>query len=356
MTKRTDRRRDAIRVVHMLADPSARTGRAVDNPYAVLLVDSLPAARIRSRYFRWRGLLVDGFDVLHVHWPEVSLHHPTRGGRAVKAILFAAFLTRVRLQRKAVVRTVHNLQPHEPTGQIQARLIGHLDRLTTLWIVLNPATPTPDQTRTVLIPHGHYRTWYRERSDVPTVAGRLLSFGMIRPYKGIEELIVAFRGVPTEAFGLRVVGEPRDTATAERLAELAGADTRIGLELRFVDDDALIAEIMAAEIVVLPYRALHNSGAALLALSYGKPVIVPSNDATEQLAQEFGREWVATYPDELDAARLDGMIASVRSSRRDAAGPDMSRREWGPIGLLHADAYEAACQLTGGRRRTEPVS
>lgn len=342
----TDERSRPLRVLQLLADP----GQRVENPYTSLLVGSLPAERVQTSYFSWRRILTERFDVLHVHWPELSLRHPRRLGRTVKSVLFAAFLLRVRLQRKAVVRTVHNVRPHESGTRTEGRLLSRLERLTTLWVILNPTSPTPDPGRTVLIPHGHYRGWYTPRAGVGSVPGRLLNFGMIRPYKGTEELIAAFRQAAAEAdLSLHVVGEPSDAETASRITAIAGSDPRVQLDLRFASEQELADEIAAAEVVVLPYRAMHNSGAALLALSLDRPVIVPSSDATELLVEEFGPEWVTTYPGTLDAPRLLGLLERARSARRPSAGPDLSRREWAALALLLVDAYEQAVLLA--RRR-----
>ena len=45
---------------------------------------------------------------------------------------------------------------------------------------------------TTTILHGHYREWYGP-SNAPSVPGRLLCFGLLRPYKGVESLLAAFR-------------------------------------------------------------------------------------------------------------------------------------------------------------------
>ena len=342
----TEQHARPIRVLQLLADPD-RTGRPVENPYTTLLIESLPADRIHTRYFRWRGVLGERFDVLHVHWPENSLRHPRPLGRAVKAALFALFLARIALQRKAVVRTLHNVEPHERGSGVERRLLRRLDALTTLWITLNETTPTPDPSRTVLIPHGHYREWYRPDAAARPVPGRLLNIGMIRPYKGTEELVTAFRGIdPDAGLSLHIVGAPEHRSTAETLAVLAGADPRVRLDLRFVDDQTLADEVAEAEIVVLPYRVMHNSGAALLALSLDRPVIVPSSPATALLAAEVGEGWVTRFDGRLDAPALSALVEQVRSSPRSAR-PDLSARDWSALAGQLVAAYETALRLTG---------
>jgi beta-1,4-mannosyltransferase len=346
----TDRPPAPLRVLQLLADPARQGDRPVDNPYTSLLIGSLPAARVHTSYFRWGRILTERFDVLHVHWPENSLRHPRRIARAVKTLLFALFLLRLRLQGKAVVRTVHNVQPHESGTRAERRLLARLESMTTLWIILNEKTATPDAGRTVLVPHGHYRDWYTPSASARQVPGRLLNFGMIRRYKGTEELITSFRGTEAASgLSLHVVGAPPDAATAERLAALADGDPRIRLDLRFVAEQELADEIAEAELVVLPYRAMHNSGAALLALSLDRPVIVPSSEATELLVEEFGTEWVTTYAGELDAAALLRLVERARSAHSGAGAVDLSRREWPALATLLVDAYEKAHRLARSR-------
>lgn len=337
-----------LRVLQLLADPQ-RSDRPVENPYTALLIDSLPPERVQTAYFRWARILTERFDVLHVHWPENSLRHTRPLARLVKTGLFALFLARVRLQRTAVVRTLHNVRPHEEGSRAERRLLRRLDALTTLWIVLNETTPTPDSGRTVLIPHGHYREWYTPDAAIAPVAGRLLNFGMIRRYKGTEDLVSAFRAIDdASGLSLRVVGSAEDPAMAARLRALAADDPRITLDLRFVDDQTLADEVSASELVVLPYRAMHNSGAALMALSLDRPVIVPSSAATELLADEAGPGWVTTFDGPLDSEALTALIVRARSAGR-AGRPDLSARDWTALGSQLVDAYERAVQLAARR-------
>ncbi|MFH8252158.1 glycosyltransferase [Microbacterium sp. B2969] len=354
MTKKSDGQARPIRVLQLLADPQRHGDRPIDNPYSSLLVLSLPHDRVRTSYFRWARIFTERFDVLHVHWPENSLRHARVFERIVKNALFALFLVRIRLQRKPVVRTVHNVQPHEDGSWVERLLLERLERLTTLWIILNEKTPTPDPSRTVLVPHGHYRDWYTPVASAVPVAGRLLNFGRIRGYKGTPELLHAFIEADDAELSLHILGRPDDDATGARVGELAAFDSRIHVDLRFVSDQELADAIASAEVVVLPYLAMHNSGAALLALSLGRPVVVPSSPTTELLVDEFGPGWVHTYAGPLDAPTLLELVRLSRSADRDPDGPDLSRREWTAIGDLLVDAYERAVSQPR-RVRREPA-
>jgi hypothetical protein len=115
----------------------------------------------------------------------------------------------------------------------------------------------------------------------------------------------------------------------------------VSLDLRFIDDGELAREVGRAQLVVLPYAEMHNSGAALLALSLRRPVLVPDNEVNRALAHEVGARWVQTYAGELTAARLRQAIAATTGL--DAGdGPDLSGRGWTDAGARHRAVYEAA--------------
>jgi beta-1,4-mannosyltransferase len=305
---------------------------------------------VTTRYFRWKGILRDRFDVLHVHWPEQIIRHRKAPVAFLKSLVFLLFLTRIRVQRKAIVRTVHNLRPHEEGTRLERFVLRRLERATTLWIVLNDATPTPSPGTTVTIEHGHYRDWYEEPSKLDTVRGRVLAFGMIRAYKGMDDLVRAFREVDDSALSLHICGRPDSDETTRVLTDLAGDDGRILLNLAFVPDETLASEIAAAEVVVLPYREVHNSGVALLALSMNRPVVVRRSASTELLAEEFGAEWVHLFDGDLSGSTISSALSKLRAAPREER-VDMTTRDWTLLSQQLAQAYERAVLLAEGARR-----
>ncbi len=266
-------------------------------------------------YFSWRTALTGRYDVFHVHWPENLVRRPARLSRVACRLAMLALLAVLRLRRVAVVRTLHNTRPHEAPGRTEAFLLGRLAALTSQWIRLNPLTPTPDPARTATIAHGHYRSWFAARPRARTVPGRLLYFGLVRAYKGVEDLLAAFAGLADARAELRIVGAAAAAGLGEAVTAATRADPRVSARLEYVDDDTLSAEVGAAELVVLPYRDMHNSGAALLALSLDRPVLVPASDVTRALAQEVGPAWVLLYEGTITPATLAEALGRLRASR-----------------------------------------
>ena len=291
------------------------------------------------------------WDVLHVHWPEVIFRRGSAAKSAAGMAVFFLLLLRARLTGRAVVRTIHNLQPHEDADPLGRALLRLCDRMTTLWIRLNPVTEPPGSGPVTTILHGHYRDWFAAHGKRAPISGRLLFFGQVRPYKGISELIAVFTGTPGDALTLAVVGQPNSAPYRDELAA-AAHDPRISLRLEFVSDEELATEVSSAELVVLPYLEMHNSGALLLALSLGRPVLVPESPVTAALAAEVGALWVQRFNGSLTTQRIQDALAAVTNSAafEGIGEPDLTLRDWPRIADLHLEAYEEARRLSRGGR------
>lgn len=336
---RLERHPAADRLVVLQSVPELRP---TTNPYLVQLIAVLRDSGAEVHPFSWWFALFGRYDVLHVHWPENLARGRRRLAIVIRQVGLLALLLRLRLTRTPLVRTIHNPVRHEQASRREAWLLQLVDRATAYAITLNRHTVAP-AGRSTTIPHGHYRDVYAGYPAAPSVPGRLAYVGLVRAYKGVEDLVSAFRGLTDPALSLTVSGQPRTAALATELARRAGDDDRITLDLAYLPDERLVARVRAAELVVLPYRALHNSGVALAALSLDRPVLVPANPVTEDLAAEVGPGWVHTYHGELTADVLRQAVADLHRAPRTLT-PDLSGRTWADAGARHLTAYRAARQ------------
>lgn len=160
----------------------------------------------------------------------------------------------------------------------------------------------------VVVPHGPYTT----RSD-PTPAERsarssetctLLYFGVIRPFKGVEDLVRAFDRLPeleAAKYRLMVVGETWEGHTLPgELIERSRYRNRIKFVNRYVTDDEVTGFFAAADAVVLPYHRSSASGPLHLAMSAGLPVVVTRVGGLTEAAQDY-RGVVFVPPHDVDA-------------------------------------------------------
>lgn len=336
-----------IRVLQSFPEP-----RPTTNPYLVQLLASLPDD-VDVLTFSWRNALVARWDVFHVHWPEILVRGRTRPRAVVRQMLSLLLLARIRLTRRALVRTMHNLRPHEPPPRPARWILALFDRWTTQTIDLTTVTVGALDGPATVIPHGDYTGWFAGHDPVDQVPGRMVFVGIIRPYKRVPDLLAAFSAMRDPDLSLRVVGRPGTPDLAAQIRAAAAGDGRIELALGHADDRQLVDEVTGAEVVVLPYRDMVNSGAALLALSLNRPVIVPESATTIELAREVGPGWVVMVGSDLTAQTLADALGRLRAQAGSrTAKPDLERRGWSRIGAQHAQVYRAAlAQARVGRLR-----
>lgn len=337
MTRQADGGRPAagdrpISVLQSVRGPSATT-----NPYVVQLVDAL-RPDLDVKYFTWRGGLLGRYDLFHVHWPEVMVRRASIIARLAARVRFALLMLRLTALRTPVVRTVHNPGPHEPGDLVERILLGWCDRLTVHRVLLTSTTPVAPGHPSTVIAHGDYRAWFARYPPAARQPGTLLHFGLIRPYKGVDALLTAFRQLPDPQARLRVIGRPATPDLARLVTDAVRRDRRVSTTLEHVDDAALVREIGAAQLVVLPYQVLVNSGALLLALSLGRPALVPSTPSTDQLAEEVGTGWVLRY-DPATGLTADVLGRALQASAGVQGSPDLSLRGWPRSAALHAQVY-----------------
>lgn len=317
--------------------------RSTTNPYIHMLDAALAGTSgLEHVRFSRRLALLGRYDALHFHWPETLFGGSTRPRALARRAFALALRLRLSLTRAAVIRTVHNVEPHAGSSPWERRYLAWLDRRTDHRIVLNAHTPLEPGTPATLIPHGHYRDWFAAVPRVDPIPGALGFVGLIRPYKGVEELLDVFSATAGTApeLSLRVAGQPASDALAGDLRARALADPRVELDLRYLSEDDFATAILRCSGLVLPYRHMHNSGAVLAALSLDRPVLVPKSEVNAALAREVGPGWISTFEGPLTAREL--LTFAAATARAPAAPPDLSARGWREVGARHRAVFEHA--------------
>jgi glycosyltransferase involved in cell wall biosynthesis len=120
---------------------------------------------------------------------------------------------------------------------------------------------------------------------------RLLYLGLVRPFKGVEDLVEAFSGLArsdAERLRLTIVGETWEgwTAPAEAIARSRHADLIERVD-RYVTDAELAAYFAKADAVVLPYHRSSASGPLQIAMSAGLPVVVTSVGGLVEAVRDY---------------------------------------------------------------------
>ncbi|HET8955991.1 MAG TPA: glycosyltransferase family 4 protein [Solirubrobacterales bacterium] len=205
-----------------------------------------------------------------------------------------------------------------------------------------------DPARVRVIPHGAFDYLTRlpeEKPLPPELEGAegpvILSFGLLRPYKGIENLIDAYGRVAETGAELWIVGNPRmDVEQLRRRASEAGG--RVRTVTRFVDDAEIPAIFRRADLVVLPYLDAEHSGVLYTGLAFGKPLVLSAVGGFPEVAATGAARLVPPGDTAALAAALDELLGDeparaelAVAAARAAAGPF----SWEETARLTMDLY-----------------
>src|SRR5690606_19232771 len=129
---------------------------------------------------------------------------------------------------------------------------------------------------------------------------------------------------------------PSDLTDIKHLGE---DNPDVHLFLRFIPDNELHTDLSAADIVILPYRAVFNSGALLLALSFDKPVIAPHIGAMVVLQKQLGEAWIHSYRDDIQAETLQEAIRQLEQVDRPPVCP-LDEYDWDHLAEATIKLYQ----------------
>jgi beta-1,4-mannosyltransferase len=328
------------------------------NPYTWLLYSHMIAADgVVVEDYHWKRLVRRRYDVLHLHWPEGHLNEVDRALAFRRSLSALGLLRWARWRGTKIVWTIHNLRSHErlhPALEhwFWAEFLRCLDGYISLSHTGQEAALARfPQLRGVpgfVVPAGHYREAYVGK--VTKTASRLqlgidpqskvLAFlGQVRPYKNVPRLVNAFRALTDPSLVLLVAGEPKSLKLAAELHAAAGDDPRVRLHLGWIPDEQILSYLAAADLVLLPYNEVLNSGSALLALSFDRPVLVPEMGSLPELQELAGQEWVRTYTGAITPGHLREAVDWALGAARSQQAP-LEGLQWDRIAADTLAAYK----------------
>ena len=320
------------------------------NPYQDLLAAALERRGIRVRFpdqFAQSrplltALLSRQFDILHLHWTQPYIAAETLPGTVLRSVAFLLKVSLARLLRRRIIWTVHNLVSHEARfGRWERRVNWLLARLTHTLVVHYPGARqivrksyrVPARKEILVAHHGHYMEAYGEasgiRADGPHHESTheplmVLAFGLVRRYKRLEDLIMAFRDLDREDVRLTIKGSVHDKEYADELRRLARGYDRIALELEFVDDRKVGEVFAAADIVAVTQADTLTSGSLILAMSLGKPIVCARGPHAEFLIGEGNESGVLYTPESI--AELTKALGEIADRRHELPEMGLANR------------------------------
>jgi beta-1,4-mannosyltransferase len=328
------------------------------NPYTHLLYTQVVTHGVQVYDFTpWLALL-HRHDIFHIHWPEYYIAHRNSCKAIVGSLglLFLVFWCRMRGTK--VIWTVHNLGSHNKTHpRMEANFWNVLLRWLDGFVALTECGcaaarqrfPALGSLSAFVIPHGHYRGAYpnhlsrteaRHTLGVPDGAKVILFFGTIAPYKNVPQLVKVFRDLEDPEAILLVAGACVSQSEETNLRQEASHNPRLKLYLGCVPKDEVQCFFQACDLVVLPFLEVLNSGSALLALSFDRPILVPCLGALPELQSMVSPEWVRTYSGALSAFTLQDALTWLDVRSASGSAP-LDSLDWGRIAEKTVGAYQS---------------
>jgi glycosyltransferase involved in cell wall biosynthesis len=253
---------------------------------------------------------------------------------------------------RPLVFTAHDLLPREASPgrrDAAARLFDVMDAVVVHSesgrgrLVSDLGVP---ESKVVVVPHGSFD--YLARLDgavgmdpaVGDLNGRkvVLSFGLVRPYKGIDVLIEAFAATPPEAVLLVVGRAMMPLEPLRRRARELGISERVRFVTRFVSEAEIPAYFRRADVVALPYREAEQSGVLFTALAFARPIVVTAVGGFAEVAERGAAALVPPGDVSALASTIAGLLEDEAARARLTEGA--SRAAAGPY------SWDRAAELT----------
>ena len=292
--------------------------------------------------------------ILHLHWVHGPVIGPGILRTTVRLMLFWASLFVWLLRGKKIVWTVHNLLNHERCrpwlDRANSKFVAKLSSI----VLVHGDAAVPivrdmysiSETKLRVIHHGNYAHVLQAHSlIIDHKQRRFLFFGMIRPYKGVLELVRAF-GSLSGCARLYIAGQVLDSGLQQELEDLVDMDDRVTIDPNFISNDELKRLLDWCDVVVLPFRDILTSGSLLMALTAGRPVIIPRAG----LVTEYANEDCAFFYDQNDRQGLQHALQRALNCNdlkkmADAAMARSKDFDWVDIGAKLANVYRELVPL-----------
>ena len=194
----------------------------------------------------------------------------------------------------------------------------------------------------------------------------ILFYGNIAPYKGLEYLVAAFTQVAdgNNRFRLIIAGRPKNCqeywAKIEKTIRRYVQDGRIIVRAEFIPDHETEAYFKAADVLVLPYTYIYQSGVLFLAYSFGLPVIASDvgslrHDIVEgETGFVFRAEDIRALQHAIESYFRSELYTNLNEHRPRIAAHASERNSWNTIAPVIVERYSDLLRSNRGAPSTDP--
>ena len=252
-----------------------------------------------------------------------------------------------RLTLRMQYRLAHHIFVH--TKKMKQELVDHFgvpdSRVSVIPFGINNSVPNTELTSEEA----------KRRLGIRKDEETILFFGRITPYKGLEYLISAFRRLSARNgdYRLIIAGRPdnceRYWIGMRRELSADESNGRVLLRADFIPDDETEIYFKAADVLVMPYRDIYQSGVLFLGHSFGLPVLAADVGSLRDEIVEGKTGFVFRPEDPVDLANAiqryfaSDLFADLENRRQEIRDYATERNSWDLVSQMTTNVY--ACLL-----------
>ncbi|MDC0204184.1 glycosyltransferase family 4 protein [Flavobacteriales bacterium] len=301
------------------------------------------------------------FSVFHARFSGIIIFHFHIFYTNI-LVLFNLLL--VKLLFGKVVLTIHDVRSF--TNSFDSSIIERITyKLTDLILTHNEFSKSeiikinPNLSSSIyIVPHGNYTPFInvknekarsRKHLEIPNNKKVLLFFGMIKEVKGLDVLLHALKDVIKENPDvlLLIAGKvwENDFTNYQRIIDENNLSDYCLLHIKFIPPDEVEHYYCAADLVVLPYKKIYQSGVLVMTLSYGKPALVSDLPPLKEVVTDMQTAFLFESKNSISLAEKLNLIL-LDSEKLEEVGINGEKLikikyNWNKIGRQTKQAYQS---------------
>jgi len=284
-----------------------------ENPYQKLIADELTKRGVRVVFPKGGRRIFpllqaarhERCNIVHLHWITPFLHDAIAPVYVLYAIRLILDIALTRINNIRVVWTIHNKISHDARHPKLEMLVQRIIANIVNTMIVHSAEIRREISVNLkkpissfyVIPHLSYAHIYGEAPNTvesrrqlnlkPT--GRIfLNFGLMKPYKGLQKLLESWSASELGHQGntLLLAGKFMNPAFQSEITATASSIAGVRIDAGFVPNGHVRLYFGACDAVVLPFERILTSGSLHLAITFGKPLIIPNIAALSDILQD----------------------------------------------------------------------
>ncbi|MEE0686554.1 MAG: glycosyltransferase family 4 protein [Lachnospiraceae bacterium] len=305
---------------------------------------------IKSYRKIYKMIKKDGYDIIHTQW-----------------LIFSPvdyyYLKKITKKTKAkLVVTIHDILPfnekfydfryHKKVYEMASKIIVQAENNVKRFEELFPEM----KGKEVMIPHGHFLDFgekidcqeARDYLKIDKNKKVLLFFGQIKKVKGIGILLQAFSKICEKHKDVLLVIAGSvwkdDFTQYQKIIDDCNMADSVRTDIRYIPDEEIKYYYSSADICMLPYLDVYQSGVVQLTYAYKKPVVATNIGAFKEVVidNETGFMCEPNDVDSLAHAIEKALESEERYDAMGQAGYDYIKEKfsWDKIAIKVCEIYK----------------